>query len=90
MPLVTRYGTTMRRLGDVLMWTGAAVGAAVGAGMMFGIGLPGVPWLVAVGLVKLTLLGSVGLMGAGAVIHRLARRSEERGRLARGYDHTAP
>lgn len=77
----------MRRLGDMLMWLGAALGTAVGAAMLIGIGLPGVPWLVAVGLVKLTLLGAVGLIGAGAVARRLALRKEARARhLGRGLD----
>lgn len=52
----------MRPLGSVLMAAGIAVGALVGLGLMAGVTIPGVPWLIAVGLVKLTLLASVGLM----------------------------
>jgi hypothetical protein len=77
----------MRRFGDVLMWLGAGVGAAVGVALMIGVVIPGVPWLVAVGLVKLTLLGALGLIGAGAVVRRLARRSDERVRLTGGSGH---
>ena len=38
----------------------------------------GVSWLVAVGLTKLTLAASAGLMASGAVFLRLHRRHEER------------
>ena len=40
-----------------------------------------VPWLVAVGLAKLTLIATGGLMAAGATCHRLALRKEQRERL---------
>jgi hypothetical protein len=66
------------------MVTGAAVGIAIGAAIGLGISLPGIPWLIAVGLVKLTLLGSGALMGAGAFLVRLSRRHEERERLLSG------
>jgi hypothetical protein len=70
------------------MWLGAAVGTAVSAGMLVGIGLPGVPWLFAVGLVKLTLLAAVGLIGVGAVVRRIALRSEARARALPGSENT--
>jgi hypothetical protein len=78
----------MRRLGDVMMWAGAGVGTAVGLGLMFGVALPGMPWLVAVGLVKLTLVGALGLMTAGAVVRRLALRAEDRRLLSHGDEPT--
>jgi hypothetical protein len=78
----------MRRLGDVLMWSGAGVGGAVGIGLMLGVTLPGMPWLFALGLVKLTLIGALGLMTAGAVVRRLARRAEDRMQLAHGHEPT--
>lgn len=63
------------------MVVGAVIGIAVGAAIGLHISLPGVPWLVAVGLAKLTLLGSGVLMGAGAFVERLSRRQGERDRL---------
>ena len=71
----------MRPLGTLLLALGALLGTLVGIGLLLGVQVPGVPWLVAVGLVKLTLIASCGLMAGGAVLHRLARRSEERERL---------
>jgi hypothetical protein len=65
------------------MWIGAAVGAVVGFGLMLGVALPGVPWLFALGLVKLSLAGALGLIGGGAVLRRLGLRAEERALLAR-------
>jgi hypothetical protein len=74
----------MRPLGSILMATGVLVGVLVGFALLTGITMPGVPWLVAVGLVKLTLFASVGLLAAGATLHRLARRSEERAKIGSG------
>ncbi|MDQ3996884.1 MAG: hypothetical protein M3303_07670 [Gemmatimonadota bacterium] len=71
----------MRVLGSVLLVLGALLGSAVAIGMLLGLGVPGVSWLVAVGLVKLTLIAAGGLMAAGAVVHRLARRAEDREQL---------
>jgi hypothetical protein len=64
------------------MATGVIVGCFVGIGILSGVTLPGVSWIVAVGLVKLTLLASVGLIGAGATLHRLAKRADDRSRIA--------
>jgi hypothetical protein len=74
----------LKPLGRILMVAGAAVGIAVGAAIGFGISLPGIPWLLAVGLIKLTLLGAGVLMGSGAFLVRLSRRHEEQGRLPSG------
>lgn len=74
----------LRPLGRTLMVAGAAVGIAVGLGIGFGISLPGIPWLVAVGLVKLTLLGSGVMMGAGAFLERLSSRRQNQDRLPPG------
>lgn len=71
----------MRGLGNVLMGIGAGLGIAVGVGMAAGVGFPGLSWLLVVGLVKLTLLGAVGMIASGAVLRRLANRAEERERL---------
>jgi len=53
----------MRPLGSALMATGVIVGCFVGIGILSGATLPGLSWIVAVGLVKLTLLASVGAPG---------------------------
>jgi hypothetical protein len=74
----------MRQIGSLLLVLGALLGTTVGIGLLLGLHVPGLPWLVAVGLVKLTLVASGGLMAAGAVLQRLAQRSEERERLERG------
>jgi hypothetical protein len=74
----------LKPLGQTLMIVGAAVGIAVGAAIGLGISLPGIPWLIAVGLVKLTLLGSAVVMGSGAFLVRLSRRHEARDRLRSG------
>jgi hypothetical protein len=58
------------------MMGGAALGFGVGVAMLGGLHFAG-PWLVAVGLTKLTLLASGGLMATGAVCIRLARRAEK-------------
>ena len=59
------------------MIAGALVGSAVAVGMLGGLHLT-LPWIVTVGLAKLTLLASGGLTAAGAVCHRLALRREQR------------
>jgi hypothetical protein len=76
----------LKPLGQTLMIVGAAVGIAVGAAIGLGISLPGIPWLIAVGLIKLTLLGAGVLMGSGAFLVRLSRRHEERDRLSSGAE----
>lgn len=68
----------MRLLGQLLMALGVAVGGAVGLALLFHLSIPGVTWLLAVGLAKLTLAGSAGLLGAGAFVQRLANRRDER------------
>jgi hypothetical protein len=71
----------MRPLGAVLLALGVLLGSAVGIGMLLGVSIPGVSWLVTVGLAKLTLVASGGLMAAGAMLQRLAKRAEDRARL---------
>ena len=66
------------------MLVGAAIGIAIGASIGLGISLPGIPLLIAVGLIKLTLLGSGVLMGSGAFMVRLSRRHEKQDRLPPG------
>jgi len=54
----------VRLLGRPLMILGVAVGGAVGLALLFHFSIPGVPWLLALGLAKLTLAASAGLLGA--------------------------
>jgi hypothetical protein len=68
----------MRRLGQLLMTLGAAVGVLVALAMVAHLGLAGAPWLVNVALAKLGLIAAGGLMAGGAVTVRLARRQEQR------------
>jgi hypothetical protein len=68
----------MRPLSAVLMGLGLALGAGVSAAMLLHLGIPGVHWLILVGLAKLTLAGSLGLIAAGAFVRRLAVRAEQR------------
>ena len=65
----------MRKVGNGLLVSGAVIGAAVGGAMLAGVHLTGVSWLVAVGLAKLTLVASGGLMATGAVCLRLDQRA---------------
>ena len=76
----------MRRLGTILMTGGLVLGLGVGVAMASGFTFESLPWIVAVGITKLTLLASAGLMGAGAVCHRLAARDEERKALRSGAE----
>jgi hypothetical protein len=68
----------MRRAGNVLMGLGLTLGAAVCVALLLGFRLTNLPWLVAVGLVKLTLISAVGLIAGGAVVRRLGIRAEHR------------
>lgn len=78
----------MRRLSMVLMGLGVTVGVGLSAAMLLHLGIPGVHWLILVGLAKLTLAGSLGLIAAGAVVRRLAIRAEQR-QLAAGDTATS-
>jgi hypothetical protein len=68
----------MKRLSAVLMGLGVALGAGVSAAMLLHLGIPGLHWLILVGLAKLTLAGSLGLIAVGAFLRRLAIRAEQR------------
>jgi hypothetical protein len=67
------------------MILGAALGLFVGIAIIAHFGAPGASWLINVALAKLALLGSAGLMGAGAVAVRLDNREKAR-RLTAGDD----
>jgi hypothetical protein len=68
----------VRPLGTVLMIGGLVLGVGVGVALIAGPQFFSLPWMISVGLAKLTLLASVGLMGAGAMCHRLAAREEQK------------
>ena len=71
----------MKRLGDVLMAIGVAIGAVVAIALAMGIRVNGMPFLVSVGLAKLTVLTALGFLAGGAVVRRLGKRREERERV---------
>ena len=68
----------LRWMGRGLLGLGVVVGGAVGVAMMTGVHLTGISWLAAVGIAKLTLVASGGLMAAGAVCLRLDNRTRHR------------
>ena len=71
----------MRALGAVLMGLGLALGVTLAFAVVAGHWSPwlvSLPWLVAVGLGKLTFVGALGLLASGAVVRRLAIRAEAR------------
>jgi len=71
----------MRIVGNLLLAVGALIGLLV-AGAMLTSPTIHLPWLVVIGLTKLVLISSGGLIAAGAVCLRLANRADERRRLA--------
>jgi len=71
----------MRRLGSILMIAGLLVGVLLSLAMVFGVRVPGLPWVLSVGLVKIIMLGGIGLIGTGATLQRIARRNAERERF---------
>jgi len=73
----------MRRLAAILMGLGVVLGAGVSAAMLLHLRIAGLHWLILVGLAKLTLAGSLGLIAAGAVVRRLAVRRDARVALER-------
>lgn len=71
-----RYLVGMRRLGTVFMALGAFVGVASGLAVLADVDVPGVgSWLVAVAVAKLGFIAAFGLIAAGAVMHRVDKRS---------------
>jgi hypothetical protein len=68
----------MRLLGSILMALGILVGIGLAGFMVLGGGAFGLTWLLSVAIAKLTFLGSIGLLGAGAVLHRIDRRLKDR------------
>ena len=78
----------MRAIGSTLMTLGLLVGLADGLLIVTGGDVFSVSWIVSVALAKLIFVSSLGLLGAGAVVLRLANRdairstqSEDQSRL---------
>jgi hypothetical protein len=67
----------MRKLSAVMMGLGVLLGTAVSVAMLLDVEI-GLHWMLLVGLAKLTLAGSLGLIAAGAVLRRLAIRADQR------------
>jgi hypothetical protein len=83
----------MRRVGHVLMGVGGIVGIAAAVWVAIGPDRGGLPWLVSVGLVKLTVLASFGLMAAGATLLRISRpagKASPQGEIADGHELDVP
>jgi hypothetical protein len=76
----------MRLLGRLLMILGLLLGGSVGLAILLNLSPPGISWLVAVGLAKLTLVSGVGLIAGGAVALRLANRRDAAQRLTPGSE----
>lgn len=76
----------MRMLGSILMGLGILVGLLLGAFVFAGSGAFGLSWLAGILVGKLTFLGAIGLLGTGAVLHRLDRRRSARELLDRARD----
>ncbi|MGQ0646220.1 MAG: hypothetical protein ACT4P7_01545 [Gemmatimonadaceae bacterium] len=72
----------MRVLGPLLTALGILIGVAVSLAIIAGVPLPGIPWLLAVGLAKVGYLAAGGFIAAGAVVTRLARRDRAQQLLA--------
>jgi hypothetical protein len=71
----------MRTFGASLMGLGVVVGVGLAVALVAGPSVPwlaSLPWLVTVGLAKLTFISALGLIAVGAVMRRVGRRAEER------------
>ena len=68
----------MKGIGTGLLLFGALVGMAAGVWVTIGLDVVRLPWLVSIGLLKLIVVASLGIMGCGAAVIRIARRREQR------------
>ena len=79
MSLLASPAMRISRFGSLFLAVGAIAGAAAGIGLIIGFepaSLP--PALLNIAAYKLTFLGAFGLLAAGAVLIRYARREESR------------
>jgi hypothetical protein len=68
----------MKKLGSLLMLLGALIGVGASVWIAVGLDVAALPWLISVGLVKLAIASSLGVMGVGALLMRIANRRDER------------
>jgi hypothetical protein len=68
----------MRLFGSILTALGILLGVAVGVFCLVGGGAFGLTWLASVAMAKLGFITALGFLGAGAVVHRIDRRREDR------------
>ena len=68
----------MKALGSALMAIGFLIGVALAIAVGADVRVNGVPFLVAVGLAKLTFVTALGFLGTGAAVRRLGVRNEQR------------
>jgi len=82
----------MKRLGSALMMVGLLIGVVLGIAVTTDVRVNGLPFLVAVGLAKITFVTALGFMGTGAAIRRLGVRNEQRtlASLARPNEELKP
>lgn len=66
----------MRRIGNLLLWTGVAVGVLVAAWTWLGPSAGGMPWILGASLMKLAMVLALSLIAMGAVALRLANRAD--------------
>jgi hypothetical protein len=60
------------------MAIGLLIGVILGIAVATDVRVNGLPFLVAVGLAKLTFVSALGFLGAGAAVRRLGIRNERR------------
>lgn len=73
----------MRKLGAALMLVGVFVGVLMAYFVYAGGPAPwGLEWMIWVGMIKLGLAGSLGMIGAGAFVRRVGIRRRRREELS--------
>ena len=74
------------------MAIGLLIGLVLGVAVAADVRVNGLPFLVAIGLAKLTFVSALGFLGAGAAVRRLGVRNEQRklASLARPNEELKP
>jgi hypothetical protein len=78
---------SMRLIGNVVLWLGVGVGVTSGVWLWFGPSAGGLPWLLGIGLIKLTFAVGLALIATGAVALRLDNRARLREQLNGADSH---
>ena len=68
----------MKRLGSFVMAIGFVIGLILAIALAVNLKVGAVPFLVAIGLGKLSFLAAAGVMAVGATLRRLGVRSDQR------------